>query len=63
MGTAEAMMAANFIGAKMVIPIHYNTWDKIAVDPLPFKMAIEKTTDIKVNVLQPGESIEINKDA
>jgi len=63
MGTAEAMMAANFIGAKMVIPIHYNTWDKITVNPLPFKMAIEKTTDIKVNILQPGESIEINKDA
>jgi L-ascorbate metabolism protein UlaG (beta-lactamase superfamily) len=63
MGTAEAMMAANFIGAKMVIPIHYNTWDKITADPLPFKMAIEKTTDIRVNVLQPGESIEINKEA
>ena len=60
MGTAEAMMAANFIGARMVIPIHYNTWDKISADPLPFKTAIEKTTDIRVAVLQPGESIEIN---
>jgi L-ascorbate metabolism protein UlaG (beta-lactamase superfamily) len=62
MGTAEAMMAANFIGAKIVIPIHYNTWDKITADPLPFKMAIEKTTDIRVTVLQPGESIEIKKE-
>jgi len=62
MGIAEAMIAANFIGAKMVIPIHYNTWDRITSDPLPFKMAIEKTTDIKVNVLQPGQSIEINKE-
>jgi L-ascorbate metabolism protein UlaG (beta-lactamase superfamily) len=61
MGTAEAMMAAQFIGAKLVIPIHYNTWDKIAADPLPFKRALEKTTDIRVTVLQPGESIEINK--
>ncbi|MFA6226556.1 MAG: metal-dependent hydrolase [Methanoregula sp.] len=58
MGTAEAMMAANFIGAKTVIPIHYNTWEKIAVDPLPFKKAIERTTDIKVQVLQPGESMQ-----
>lgn len=58
MGTAEAMMAANFIGAKIVIPIHYNTWDKIAADPLPFKKAIERTTDIKVRVLQPGESMQ-----
>ncbi|MEI7857766.1 MAG: metal-dependent hydrolase [Methanomicrobiales archaeon] len=58
MGTAEAMMAANFIGAKTVIPIHYNTWDKIAADPLPFKRAIERTTDIKVRVLMPGESMQ-----
>jgi L-ascorbate metabolism protein UlaG (beta-lactamase superfamily) len=61
MGTAEAMIAANFIGAKIVIPIHYNTWDKIVADPLPFKKAIERTTDMKVKVLQPGESVEISK--
>jgi L-ascorbate metabolism protein UlaG (beta-lactamase superfamily) len=59
MGIAEAMMAANFIGAKTVIPIHYNTWSKITADPLAFKKAIERTTDIKVKVLQPGETIEI----
>jgi L-ascorbate metabolism protein UlaG (beta-lactamase superfamily) len=63
MGVAEAMMAANFIGANIVIPIHYNTWNRIAVDPLPFKTAIEKTTDIRVTILQPGQSIEINKNA
>ena len=43
MGIAEAMMAANFIGAKTVIPIHYNTWDKIAADPFQFRNAIERT--------------------
>jgi L-ascorbate metabolism protein UlaG (beta-lactamase superfamily) len=61
MGTSEAMMAAQFIGAKMVIPIHYNTWDKIAADPQSFKRSLEKTTDIRVAVLKPGESIEIDK--
>jgi L-ascorbate metabolism protein UlaG (beta-lactamase superfamily) len=61
MGTAEAMMAAQFIGANLVIPIHYNTWDKIAADPHPFKRALERTTDIRVTVLQPGESIEIKR--
>ncbi len=60
MGIAEAMMAANFIGAKTVIPIHYNTWDKIAADPLQFKKAIERTTDIKVKVLKPGESLTVD---
>ena len=59
MGASEAMMAANFIGAKMVIPVHYNTWDKIRADPLLFKKAVERTTDLHVEVLQPGESITL----
>jgi len=59
MGISEAMIAANFIGAKTVIPIHYNTWDKIAADPLLFKESVERTTDIKVTVLQPGDSLEL----
>jgi L-ascorbate metabolism protein UlaG (beta-lactamase superfamily) len=59
MGVAEAMMAANFIGAKTVIPIHYNTWDKIAADPLTLKNAVERTTDIRVRILKPGESMDL----
>jgi L-ascorbate metabolism protein UlaG (beta-lactamase superfamily) len=59
MGPDEAMMAAQFIGAPLVIPIHYNTWPKISQDPARFKYAIEKTTDMKVAVLQPGETIEL----
>jgi L-ascorbate metabolism protein UlaG (beta-lactamase superfamily) len=62
MGPAEAMIAANFIGAKTVIPIHYNTWPKISAEPEPFKKAIERTTDIKVKILQPGESIGLAHD-
>ncbi|MCK9579840.1 MAG: metal-dependent hydrolase [Methanoregula sp.] len=59
MGVAEAMMAANFIGAKIVIPIHYNTWEKIAADPLALKTGIERTTDLKVMILRPGESLDL----
>ncbi len=59
MGVAEAMMAANFIGAKTVIPIHYNTWDKIRADPLALKNALERTTDITVRILAPGESMDL----
>jgi L-ascorbate metabolism protein UlaG (beta-lactamase superfamily) len=62
MGTAEAMMAANFVGAKTVIPIHYNTWEKISADPLSFKKAIELTTDMNVKVLAPGESTDIRSE-
>lgn len=59
MGPDEAMMAAQFIGAKTVIPIHYNTWDRIAQDPQPFKRAIERTTDITVQILAPGGNWEL----
>ncbi|NMB80100.1 MAG: metal-dependent hydrolase [Methanomicrobiales archaeon] len=59
MGVAEAMMAANFLGAKTVIPIHYNTWDKIAADPVRLKTALERTSDIQVTLLQPGGSITV----
>jgi L-ascorbate metabolism protein UlaG (beta-lactamase superfamily) len=59
MGISEAMIAANFIGAKTVIPIHYNTWDKITADTATFREAIERTTDMKVYVLKPGDSMEI----
>ena len=60
MGVTEAMVAAQFVGAKTVIPIHYNTWDVIAADANAFKTGIERTTDLTVNVLRPGESIEIS---
>ena len=59
MGIAEAMIAANFIGAKTVIPIHYNTFDRIAADPEVFKKSIERTTDMKVSVPRPGGTIDL----
>jgi L-ascorbate metabolism protein UlaG (beta-lactamase superfamily) len=59
MGPREAMMAANYIGAKTVIPMHYSTWPAILQDPLAFRHAIERTTDLKVVVLSPGEAFEV----
>jgi L-ascorbate metabolism protein UlaG (beta-lactamase superfamily) len=59
MGPREAMIAANFIGAPLVVPIHYNTWPKIAQDPASFKKAIERTTDLTVALLNPGETVEV----
>lgn len=59
MDSAAAMMAAAYIGAPMVIPIHYNTWPAIEQDADGFKEAIERTTDMQVMVLPPGGSIEI----
>lgn len=59
MGPEEAMMAAQFVGAPLVIPMHYGTWPVIEQDPVAFKEAIERTTDIRVLVLKPGESTHI----
>jgi len=59
MGPREAMMAANLVGAKTVIPMHYGTWPAILQDPLAFRHAIERTTDLKVVILSPGEAWEI----
>ena len=58
MGPAEAMMAAEFVGAPVVIPMHYNTFEGIRQDPHAFKKAVERTTDITVNILSPGGSME-----
>lgn len=59
MGPEEAMIAAQYVGAPLVIPIHYNTWPKIEQDPELFRLALERTTDIKVKVMKPGETIVI----
>ncbi len=56
----EAMMAARFIGAPLIIPIHYDTWPAIRQDPQAFKYAIERTTDLRVAVLKPGESLDLD---
>lgn len=60
MGPQEAMMAARFIGAPLIIPIHYDTWPAIRQDPQAFKHAIERTTDLRVAVLKPGESLDLD---
>jgi L-ascorbate metabolism protein UlaG (beta-lactamase superfamily) len=59
MGPEEAMMAAQFVGAPLVVPIHYNTWPVISQDPVAFGRSVERTTDLKVRVLSPGESFTI----
>jgi L-ascorbate metabolism protein UlaG (beta-lactamase superfamily) len=59
MGPREAMMAANFVGAGTVIPMHYSTWPAILQDPIAFRHAIERTTDLKVVILSPGEAYEV----
>jgi L-ascorbate metabolism protein UlaG (beta-lactamase superfamily) len=60
MGPNEAMMAARFVGAPLIVPMHYSTWPIIEQDPVAFKNAVERTTDLRVMILKPGESRELN---
>ncbi|MBQ5758848.1 MAG: metal-dependent hydrolase [Schwartzia sp.] len=59
MGIKEAVVAAEFVGAKKVIPIHYNTWPLIAADADEFKKQVEAKGKATVEVVKPGESVEL----
>jgi len=59
MGPEDATRAAKFLGARTVIPEHYNTWPVITQDPEAFKRRVEGSTDSRVVVLKPGEAFKI----
>jgi L-ascorbate metabolism protein UlaG (beta-lactamase superfamily) len=52
----DAVEAARLVGAKTVIPGHYDTFPPIETDPQAFKADVERETDSKVVVLAPGET-------
>jgi L-ascorbate metabolism protein UlaG (beta-lactamase superfamily) len=56
MGPVDAAKAVEFIEPKVVIPIHYNTFDMIAQDPEAFRDRVGARAEVKT--LQPGESYE-----
>lgn len=58
MGIREASIAASWIEPEVIIPMHYNTFPVIEQDPERFKDLVEKSTDTKVAILQPGETYQ-----
>jgi L-ascorbate metabolism protein UlaG (beta-lactamase superfamily) len=52
----DAVTACEFIGADVVIPVHYDTFPPIETDANAFKSDVENATETKVVVLAPGES-------
>ncbi|ENQ3079207.1 metal-dependent hydrolase [Bacillus cereus] len=56
MGPEDAALAAEWIEAKVVVPMHYNTFPVIEQDPHQFA---EKLTSGVGKVLEPGEGIEL----
>jgi L-ascorbate metabolism protein UlaG (beta-lactamase superfamily) len=56
MDRIDAVTAAEFVGARTVIPCHYNTFPPIETDAEAFKADVEARTSSKVEILQPGET-------
>ncbi|MCD6426953.1 MAG: metal-dependent hydrolase [Caldisericaceae bacterium] len=51
----DAVIATKLLHPRVVIPIHYNTWDIIKADPEEFKKEVESETNAKCVILKPGE--------
>jgi L-ascorbate metabolism protein UlaG (beta-lactamase superfamily) len=60
MGPEDALRAVKMLQPKHVIPIHYNTWDLIAQNPISWAQRVEKETKAEVHVLKPGESYTLD---
>ena len=52
----DGVTAAELIGAKQVIPCHYNTFPPIETDDQAFKSDVESKTQSEVVILQPNDT-------
>jgi L-ascorbate metabolism protein UlaG (beta-lactamase superfamily) len=52
----DGVRAAELVGAKQVIPCHYNTFPPIETDAQAFKSDVESQTSSQVVVLEPGDT-------
>jgi len=59
MGPPDALRAVELINPKVVIPVHYNTWDLIAQDAKAWCDEVEKRTTTKAVMINPGQSYEV----
>jgi L-ascorbate metabolism protein UlaG (beta-lactamase superfamily) len=56
MDRRDAVVAAEFVGAPTVIPMHYDTFPPIETDADAFKSEVEEKTSSRVVLLAPGEA-------
>lgn len=59
MGPEDALKAVKLIGPKIVVPVHYNTFEVIEQDPHAFARMMEAETTARCVVLEPGESLTL----
>ena len=62
MDPADAATAADLLNAKRAIPMHYNTFPQIEMDPRKFKTLVgERESSCKVIILEPGASVTLER--
>jgi L-ascorbate metabolism protein UlaG (beta-lactamase superfamily) len=59
MGPEDALRAVKLLGPKVVIPVHFDTWELIAQDPHAWAKRVETETDSRCVVISPGEAITL----
>jgi len=59
MGPDDALEAVKMLKPKVVIPMHYNTWDLIAQEPQAFCNRVKAETSSECVVLGIGESYQV----
>ena len=59
MGPSDAVIAVGMLRPRIVIPMHYDTFNLIKQDAGKFKEQVENETNTLCEVLQPGESLEV----
>jgi L-ascorbate metabolism protein UlaG (beta-lactamase superfamily) len=58
MGPEDAVLAAKWLGAKKVVPVHYNTFPLIAQDGHAFAKALA-AHQIEGIVMESGDSLKL----
>jgi L-ascorbate metabolism protein UlaG (beta-lactamase superfamily) len=60
MGIDDAVKAVSMVKPRVVLPIHYNTWEIIKADPDEFAGKVDKSdVRTKTVILASGEQIEL----
>lgn len=56
MGPKDAAKAVELLNPKLTVPVHFNTFPPIELEPEDFKTLV---TNHEVKIMQPGDSIEL----
>jgi L-ascorbate metabolism protein UlaG (beta-lactamase superfamily) len=59
MGPDDALEAVKLLAPKVVVPIHYNTFEPIRQDAQAFRAKVENETDARCLALEPGDDFEL----